>query len=100
MKLIEVKVFEKAKDTFSDRDSSLDGMFNHPDRWRYTNCFKDCYGRVCVVGGQGMWEFDESGYCANFACMGDAWIIGDIDESRTREPDRFVAVDENNPAPI
>lgn len=92
-RLIEVKVFEKAEDAFGDRTPKLDDIFCHPDRWRYVNCWQVEPGAsVRMVGGEGDFPFPD-GACENFCGMGRAEIVGEINEERYKESDRFEAVE-------
>lgn len=91
IKVVEVKIFEKARADFHDRESRLDGTTNHPDRYVYVKCWLYPDNTVKEVGTEGYWPFVD-GKCEGFGDRGDAEIIGEVDDSRWNEPDRFEAV--------
>jgi hypothetical protein len=91
MKLIEVKVLEKAKLPPDGGVPRLEGYLYYPDRYRYVNCWCFDGGGIQIVGAEGKFDFID-GYCADFAGMGEAWIQGEILAARYMEGDRFVAV--------
>lgn len=89
-RLVEVKIHERGN--LGRRGiGSLEGYL-HPDRVRLTNCWQDDKGRVCNVGRKGWWDFID-GYEPDFLCMGEAWVVGEIDENREGEEDRLLPAD-------
>jgi hypothetical protein len=95
LRLFEIKVIEKEERESELAKFSLDGTFNHPTRYRFINCFlryEDGNRQgFTPVGNQGIIQF-EGGYCPKFRLYGEAWVVGEIDESRLMESDRFVEV--------
>lgn len=83
MRLFEVSVLEP---------EVTEGLFQHPARYRLTNCWlkKEDPLTLQPVGGEGWWEFsNDGGYCPNWRGEFKAWVLGEIDESRYMEADRF-----------
>jgi hypothetical protein len=93
MKLFEVKVLEKHKVSGLE-PFALDGMFDYPKRYRFTNCLlvaeEGNVKELTLPGGVGTFEFKD-GYCPKFRGVDEAWILEEIDESRIDESDRFIA---------
>lgn len=78
MKLIEVRVKEKAN-----------FLFDYPTRYRYQKWWENPDGTITPVGGSAIVKtlFGEFECCGN-SCL----IIGEIDESRYMEADRFEEI--------
>lgn len=80
MKLIEVRI----------KEEKLDSLWNHPPRYRYQNWWKNSDGTISPVGGSAIIYPDKNGefeYCGN-SCS----VLGEIDESRYMEADRFEEI--------
>lgn len=89
-KLVEVRVFEPQKTSSLGR-FALDGIFSHPERYRYINCWieeRDGVSRCCVTGGEGWFSFP-GGKCDRFWGAFRAEIVGEIERDRSMEADRF-----------
>ena len=88
-KLYEVRIYECAV---------TEGLFPRPERYRYTNMWQHQEGsdrvkplRYC----EGTWQFID-GKCAVYDCASGGYapaeIVGEIDASRSMEPDRFEVI--------
>ena len=92
-KLVEIKILEKERlqeDNIS-YPFSLHSLFNHPERYRHTNCYQREDGKIATVGSTYYIEFID-GYCPNFFDFGEAWILGEISMDRAFEDDRFYPI--------
>lgn len=89
MKLVEVKVLEPEQNK-GLTPYRLDGLYDHPTRYRFVNCWIDC-GQIRVVGGEGLFPIDLDGIGCETP-FGRGQILGEIDKSRMMEADRFVEV--------
>lgn len=91
-KLVEVKYFEP--EVRSSRGTyALNGMSSHPARYRYVNCWMEVRRGIphcCIYGAEGWFPFPDN-KCDEFLGEYSAEIIGEIDDSRKMEPDRFQA---------
>lgn len=93
-KLVEVKVFEPERRSQLG-EYKLDGAFSHPARFRYVNCWMEQDGNkifCSIVGSQGWFQFVDGKCTSAFGGLGSAEIIGEIDEDRYMERDRFEEV--------
>jgi hypothetical protein len=97
-KLYEIRIYEPAVHG---------GLFPRPERWRYTNAYQfmpdDGRGKpLSQVGADGTWWFTDGVteiYDPGIDGMTRAEIVGEIDEGRAMEKDRFVPVWRTVPTP-
>ena len=87
--LVEVKIRER-EDNAGIHDPTLDGIFDHPERWLYVNFWMEPDGALTMVGGQGQYYADEQG-CFDYY-TGKAQILGEISRDREMERDRIEAI--------
>lgn len=90
-KLVEVKYFQPKKQLGLGR-FALDGYLDYPSRYVYTNCWQriDDRGQIqcCEVGGEAWWDFP-AGVCDDFLSKYRAEIVGEIDDDRYMEKNRY-----------
>ncbi len=84
--LFEIRILEPEEKNELE-EYALDGVFDHPRRYRYTKCWYRGGDKFTPVGGEGIFPF-ENGYCPRFKGK-EAWVVGEIDSSRFGEGDRF-----------
>jgi hypothetical protein len=93
-RLLEIRVRQTQK-VSSLGEFKLDGTFSYPERDRFINCWlcqkEGALVRLKIASSEGIFPFVD-GYCDDFAGFGPAWIVGEIDPSRSMEKDRFVVV--------
>ena len=88
-KLYEIRIYEPAVDK---------GLFPRTERWRYTNAYQfqldNERGKpLRQVGAEGTWWFKDGVaeiYDPGTDAMTRAEIVGEIDEGRAMEKDRFL----------
>jgi len=91
-KLMEVRVTEPAKNAGFKRPPALDGLYDHPDRFRYSMWWLNDDGSLTMVGSEGRFMPDEQGsfdYCGN-----PAQVMREVFPDRYMEADRFGEITE------
>lgn len=71
----------------------LDGLYDHPTRWRFVDCWIDRLydNNISMIGGQGAFCFT-NGHCPDFLGQHEAYITGEIslEIAQTNRQDRFL----------
>jgi hypothetical protein len=90
--LVRVKYFEPAKSEGIE-NPSLEGLFDHPDRYRYCVCrLKD--NKIGLLGGAGSFPVID-GRCVDFLGNYPAEIVEYLDETHFDDSDYFELANEN-----
>lgn len=78
-KYVEVKIFEPAED----------GLFSHPDRYRYSIFWTHPDGGVTEVGTEAKYYPDKNGRFEMRLGSKSAQIVGEVGEDQRKRSDRF-----------